>query len=71
MEPSEVKKYLGKEVILNDPSHHLENIPCILRAYRLAAVNGKICRQAEVELIQCGRCVLYTQLENVEIVKQL
>lgn len=65
MEPSEVKKYLGKEVILNDPSHHLENIPCILRAYRLAAVNGKICRQAEVELIQCGRCVLYTQLDNV------
>lgn len=65
MEPSEVKKYLGKEVILNDPSHHLENIPCILRAYRLAAVNGKICRQAEVELIQCGRCVLYTQLEHV------
>lgn len=65
MEPSEVKKYLGKEVILNDPLHKLENIPCILRAYRLAAVNGKICKQAEVELIQCGRCVLYTQLEHV------
>ena len=65
MEPSEVKSYLGKEVILNDPPHHLENIPCILRAYRLAAVNGQICRQAELELIQCSRCVLYAQLENV------
>ena len=65
MEPSEVKKHLGKEVILNDPFHHLENIPCILRAYRLAAVDGKICKQAELELLQCDRCVLYARLENV------
>lgn len=69
MDISEVKEHLGHKVVLNDTFHHTENIPCILRAYRLAKINGKIFHQVELEDLKNRRCVIYAPLESIEIIE--
>jgi len=71
MDLSQVKENLGHKVVLNDAFHHIENIPCILRAYRLVRINGRVFHQAELEDLRSGRCVMYAPLESVEIIEQL
>jgi len=65
MDISDVKNYLGKKVIYNDPRNYIENLECVFRAYRLAYIRGKKYHQAELEEFHNNNCVMIVPLEMI------